>query len=82
MDYLAAVNAAHAVTNRSVIVKTEPHSRRLKDAIKQHRKKHMEELSKGEIAPVVTVAFMAALNAYSRVRDHVHSVAEEISEEK
>lgn len=45
-------------------------------------KKHMEDLSRGAIAPSVTVAFMAALNAYSRVRDHVHSVAEEISEEK
>jgi phosphate:Na+ symporter len=82
VDYLAAVNEAHAVTNRTVLVKTEPHSRRLKEAIRALRKKHMEDLSRGEIAPMVTVAFMAALNAYSRVRDHVHSVAEEISEEK
>jgi phosphate:Na+ symporter len=82
VDYLAAVNEAHAVTNRTVLVKTEPHSRRLKDAIRTLRKKHMEDLSRGAIAPSVTVAFMAALNAYSRVRDHVHSVAEEISEEK
>jgi len=81
-DYLAAVNEAHAVTNRTVLVKTEPYSRRLRDAIKHLRKKHLEDLSKGEIAPVVSVAFMAALNAYSRVRDHVHSIAEEISDEK
>jgi phosphate:Na+ symporter len=82
VDYLAAANEAHAVTNRTVLVKTEPHSRRLKDAIRTLRKKHIEDLSRGAIAPSVTVAFMAALNAYSRVRDHVHGVAEEISEEK
>ena len=81
-EYLDSVNEAHAVTNRSVLIKTEPLSRRLRDAIKSLRKKHLEDLSRGDMAPVVTVAFMAALNAYSRVRDHVHSVAEEIAEEK
>lgn len=81
-EYLDAVNEAHAVTNRSVLIKTEPLSRRLRDAIKSLRKKHLEDLSRGDMAPVVTVAFMAALNAYSRVRDHVHSVSEEIAEEK
>jgi len=81
-EYLLAVNDAHAANNRRVLIKTDPHSRRLRDAIKQQRKKMLEDLSKGEIAPVVIVAFMATLNAYSRVRDHVHCVAEEISEEK
>jgi len=64
------------------VVEPSPSGTRFNKVDLTLRKKHMEDLSRGEIAPTVTVAFVAALNAYSRVRDHVHDVAEEISEEK
>lgn len=81
-DYLVAVNDAMAVSNRTVQIKTEPMSKRIRDAIKQQRRKHLGEISQGSIPPLQTVAFMACLNAYSRVRDHIHGIAEEVSEER
>ncbi|MCA9009106.1 MAG: Na/Pi cotransporter family protein [Planctomycetaceae bacterium] len=81
-EYLVAVNEAMAVSNRTVQIKTEPMSKRIRDAIKQQRKKHLGEISQGSIPPLQTIAFMACLNAYSRVRDHIHGIAEEVSEER
>lgn len=81
-EYLVTVNEAMAISNRTVQIRTEPMSRRIRDAIKHQRRSHLDEISKGAIAPVQTVAFMACLNAYSRVRDHIHGIAEEVSEQR
>lgn len=81
-DYLVTVNEAMAISNRTVQVKTEPMSKRIREAIKTQRRSHLGEISKGAIAPVQTVAFMASLNAFSRVRDHIHGIAEEVSEQR
>ena len=50
-DYLVAVNEAMAVSNRTVQIKTAPMSKRIRDAIKQRRKKHLDEISQGSIPP-------------------------------
>ena len=81
-DYLAAVNEAMAQENRSVLTKTDAMSKRARTEIKQLRRKHLEDLSSGSIAPLVSVAYMATLNAYARVRDHSHNIAEVVSGEK
>lgn len=81
-SYLASVNEALAKTSATVMVDSEPISKRIRQEIKQLRRKHLEELSGGGVPPVVTVAFLASLNAYSRVRDHAHNIAETISGEK
>ena len=39
-------------------------------------------LSGGSIAPVVSVAWLASLNAYSKIREHMREIAEAISEAK
>ncbi|MGV3485981.1 MAG: Na/Pi cotransporter family protein [Planctomycetaceae bacterium] len=80
--YLAEVNQALAQDNRGVLTKTEPASKRIRDQIKQIRRIHLEDLSEGHIAPQVNVAFLAALNAYGRVRDHTRNIAELVSGEK
>lgn len=81
-DYLSAVNEAMAQENRSVLTKTDAMSKRARIEIKQLRRKHLEDLSSGAIAPLVSVAYMATLNAYARVRDHSHNIAEVVSGEK
>ncbi|MDG1895533.1 MAG: Na/Pi cotransporter family protein [Fuerstiella sp.] len=81
-DYLAAVNEALSQENRSVLTKTDAMSKRARNEIKQLRRKHLEDLSSGSIAPLVSVAYMATLNAYARVRDHSHNIAEVVSGEK
>jgi phosphate:Na+ symporter len=81
-EYLTAVHEAFATNNRNVLNGTEASSRRIRDEIKNLRRKHLEELSAGPSPPVVSVAFMAALNAYARVRDHAHNIAETIAQEK
>ena len=80
--YVTAVNEALAQDNRNVLIKTEAVSKRIKNEVKQLRRKHLDDLSSGLIAPLVSVAFLASLNAYSRVRDHTHNIAEAVSGEK
>ena len=81
-DYVTAVNEALAQSNRSVLTKTDAMSKRARNEIKQLRRKHLEDLSSGSIAPLVSVAYLATLNAYARVRDHSHNIAEVVSGEK
>lgn len=80
--YVAEVHAAFSDSNPNVLNSTEASAKRIRDEVKGLRRKHLEELSSGAIPPVVSVAFMAALNAYIRVRDHARNIAETIAHEK
>ena len=75
-EYLVAVHQAFDNRNRNVLSSTLATSKRIRNEIKALRRKHLEELSANSIPPVVSIAFMAALNAYARVRDHTHNIAE------
>ncbi len=81
-EYLKEVNQALIQGNRNVLTQSSANSDRVKKDIKQLRRKHLDELSGGNIPPQVSVAYLAALNAYSRVRDHSHNIAEAVSGEK
>lgn len=81
-DYLKTVNTAFVQVDRSVLTQSDPACDRLRKEIKQLRRQHLEDLSTGNIPPQVSVAFLATLNAYSRVRDHAHDIAEVVSGEK
>ena len=76
------INEALTQDNRTVLAMTEPMSQRIRDEIKQLRRKHLDDLSNQAIAPLVSVAYLAALNAYARVRDHSENIAEAVSGEK
>lgn len=80
--YLNFVNLALTQGNKNVVTQTTALSGRVKKDIKQLRRKHLDNLSTGKIPPQVSVAYLAALNAYSRVRDHSQSIAEAITGEK
>ncbi len=81
-EYLVAVHQALANNNRNVLSSTLASSKRIRDEIKHLRRKHLEELSAGLIPPVVSIAFMAALNAYARVKDHTHNIAETVAADR
>lgn len=81
-EYLSVVHQAFTTNNRNVMVSTEAMSKRIRDEIKSLRRKHLKELSVGATPPIVSVAYMAAMNAYVRIRDHTHNVAETIASEK
>lgn len=78
-DYLASINEGLRLKNRSVLMKTKEASKRIRADIKELRRQHLEILSNGDTPPLVSVAFLASLNAYSRVRDHAHDIAEVVS---
>ena len=48
----------------------------------QLRREHLADLSEGTVSPQVCVAYLAVLNAFVRVGDHVENVAGAISGEK
>ncbi|WP_315852504.1 Na/Pi cotransporter family protein [Roseimaritima ulvae] len=81
-SYLNEINEGLAQGNRSVLTQTAATSKRLRSEIKQQRRKHLEALSDGVIPPLVSVAYLATLNAYARVRDHSENVAETVSGDK
>ena len=81
-EYVTHINQALAQDNRNVLIETSPAAKRIKNEVKQLRRAHLEELSTADIAPLVSVAYLATLTAYSRVLDHSHNIAESISGEK
>jgi phosphate:Na+ symporter len=81
IEYLKSVNAGVVLNNHLVARQTDGQSKRIKSDVKQMRKGHLEDLSRGDIPPQVSVAFLAALNAYARVRDHLETIAETVSRE-
>lgn len=81
-EYIRLVNEALAQQNRNILPKLDSANRHIRELVKKLRSKHLDDLSTGTIPPRVSVAFMATLNAYARVRDHSHNIAEAISGEK
>jgi phosphate:Na+ symporter len=81
-EYVGLINEAMVHENRNVLTKTETVAKRIRAAVKQLRRGHLAELSVGETPPLVSVAFLATLNAYSRVVDHSYNIAEIVSGEK
>lgn len=81
-EYVGEVNQALIDGNAAVLTKTDTTAKRIKTEIKQLRRKHLDDLSGGTIAPVVSVAWLASLNAYSKVCEHAREIAEAISEER
>ncbi|MGI9473801.1 MAG: Na/Pi cotransporter family protein [Rubripirellula sp.] len=75
-QYLKGINECLAQDKPSSITKTDAVSKRLRSEIKQLRRQHLQDLSSGEISPLVSVAYLATLNAYSRVRDHTENISE------
>jgi phosphate:Na+ symporter len=81
-DLVDTVNTALKQDNRAVMNSVETIDKKIRERIKSMRRHHMETLSTVQIEPQVSVAFLAALNAYARVRDHIRNIAELISGEK
>jgi len=78
LEYLRAVNSGVSRTDPNILRDTETISKKTKSAIKQLRKQHLEDISGGQIHPQVSVAYLAALNAYARVREHLENIAEAV----
>lgn len=81
-EYVAAIGQALSQDNDNVLTQTDGTSKRIRDEIKLLRRELLDDLSGGDIPPQVSVALLATLNAYARVRDHSHNIAEVISGEK
>ena len=81
-EYLDEVNQALTANDPGVVIKTKSVSKRLRKQIKQLRREHLSDLSEGTISPQVSVAYLAVLNAFGRVRDHIENVAGAVSGEK
>ena len=79
---LETVNDSLKHHNTAVITKLDMISKRVRDLLKALRRKHLDDLLSGDSRPEVSVAYLGALNAYARVRDHARNIAEVISGEK
>ena len=79
---IESVDTALRQENQAIMNPVDALNKRIRDRIKSMRRQHMETLSSVQIDPQISVAFLAALNAYSRVCDHVRNIAELISGEK
>ena len=82
LELLVSINKALNLGNQNILVETGPAAKRIRIHIKQLRGKHLDDLSNGGVPPLVNVAYLASLNAYSRVLDHARNIAEAVSGEK
>ena len=80
--YVVAVNEANVQQNQNIHGETEASRKHIGGEIKRLRREHLDDLSDEAIPPRVSVAYMASLNAFARVRDHTHNIAEAVSGEK
>lgn len=78
-EYFQHVHEAYEQQNREIIIQLDTKKKRLRQRLKTERQTHLEDLSTDNIPPQVSIAFMGALNAYSRVRDHSQNIAEAIA---
>ncbi|MEM9351868.1 MAG: Na/Pi cotransporter family protein [Planctomycetota bacterium] len=81
-ELLISINQALHAGNQNIMVEVTPAAARIRALVKQLRGKHLDDLSHNEVPPLVSVAFLASLNAYSRVLDHTQNIAESVSGEK
>lgn len=81
-DLLRASHEATIRQDRSATAKLQATRKLVRAEIKRSRREHLDDLTTGTIAPQVGVAFLGALGAYGRIRDHCQNVAEAVSREK
>lgn len=81
-EYVKSINEANRQENADAFTDLEVQSKAIRQAIKESRRAHLAELSSETIAPQVSVAFLASLNAYARVRDHAQNIGEVVAGEK
>jgi phosphate:Na+ symporter len=81
-QYVRSTNAANREQDRAAFLRLDGLSKQIRRTIKDLRRDHLEDLSSVTIAPQVSVAFMATLNGYARVRDHAQNIGQVISGEK
>lgn len=81
-EYVKAIHEALMTGDRNIEVATESAWKRIRTNVKSLRRKHLDQLSNESMPPAMSVAFMAALNAYMRVRDHAQNIAEAIAAER
>ncbi|MBA3314237.1 MAG: Na/Pi cotransporter family protein [Planctomycetaceae bacterium] len=81
-ELLGAVNETMIKQDQAAKTKLLPARKIIRGEIKRLRREHLEDLSTGEVAPQVGMAFLTALSAYGRIRDHCQNVAEAVSREK
>ena len=81
-EYVADVNHTYRDQNDDAVAIVAPLGKKIRHLIKDMRGTHIDDLSASVGPPQVTVAFLNALNAYGRVRDHAQNVAEVVSGEK
>ncbi|MCO6045851.1 Na/Pi cotransporter family protein [Aeoliella sp. ICT_H6.2] len=79
LQQLVSINSALKQGNKNILVETAPADKRMRNHIKRLRGKHLDALSNGDVPPLVNVAYLASLNAYTRLLDHVQNIAEAVS---
>lgn len=80
--YVTAVNEAYREQNRKIVAELKPANKQLRNEVKHLRREFLGQLSSQTVPPAISVAWLSALNAYTRVRDHALNIAQVIAGEK
>ncbi|MCA9058907.1 MAG: Na/Pi cotransporter family protein, partial [Planctomycetaceae bacterium] len=82
VEYVVAVNDAYRARNIHAAETIVPLGKKIRQQIKEMRRVHLNDLSETTLPPQVTVAFLNALNAFDRVRDHAQNILQVVVGEK
>jgi len=81
-EYIKIINTGMKENIPETLTKARTLGESFSYAIKESRKKHLERLGNGEVAPLQGLIFTDLLTAYRRVKDHGLNIAEAVAGEK
>ena len=81
-EYVSAVTQAYRDTNVNAAAGCVPLGKKIRQQVKEVRRNHLEDLTAESVQPQITVAFLNALNAFDRVRDHAQNILQVVTGEK
>ena len=80
--YVDVVHQAFTTQNSDAGSQISPLGKEIRQHIKQIRRDHLSDLSEKSVPPQATVAFLNALNAFDRVRDHARNILSVVTNDK
>lgn len=80
-DYFNLIYKGHEDRDSTIVVKARIEGNEITEHFREMRGRHLEKLSRKQLAPLICTIYPDMLNAYRRIKDHLINVAETISGE-
>lgn len=81
-DYYGIILTAHRKQDKTILEKARPEGEAITHTFRQIRSRHLENLGRKRMEPLVCTVYPDMLTSYRRIKEHLFNVAEAIAGEK